>query len=111
MINETSNSPFPASGSNAGSPASGLASEAAAAAQGYASAAASAAPVAVHRMAQAAHEAVGRLEQALGTGSERMMDWQQEYGEMARDRVRESPLAALGIAFGVGLVVSRLFMR
>lgn len=72
---------------------------------------ASSAPVAVHRMAQAAHEAVDRLEQALGTGSERMMDWQQEYGELARDRVRASPLAAVGIAFGVGLVVSRLFMR
>ncbi len=119
MINETSDSPFPASGSAAGtasgayggSSASGLGSDATPGGAPYAGTAASAAPVAVHRMAQAAHEAVDRLEQALGSGSERMMDWQQEYGEMARDRVRASPLAAVGIAFGVGLVFSRLFMR
>lgn len=98
MINETSDSPFPASGSTAGS-------------SPYPGTAAPAAPVAVHRMAQAAHEAVDRLEQALGSGSERVMDWQQEYGEVARDRVRASPLAAVGIAFGVGVVLSRLFMR
>lgn len=105
MIEPTRDSPFPASGRAAGSddatprdPSPGAATP-------------SAAPAAVHRMAQAAHEAVDRMEQALGTGSERMLDWQQEYGEIARDRVRASPLAAVGIAFGVGLIVSRLFMR
>ncbi len=65
----------------------------------------------VHRMAQKAHEAVDRLEQTLGAGSERMMDWQQEYGDMAREQVRASPLAAVGIAFGVGILFSKLFMR
>jgi ElaB/YqjD/DUF883 family membrane-anchored ribosome-binding protein len=62
-------------------------------------------------MAQAAHEAVDRLEQTLGAGSDRMMDWQQAYGEMARDQVRANPLAAVGIAFGLGVLVSRLFVR
>jgi len=66
---------------------------------------------AVHRMAQAAHEAVDRLEQTLGAGSDRVMDWQHAYGEMARDQVRANPLAAVGIAFGVGVLVSRLFVR
>ncbi len=66
---------------------------------------------AVHRMAQAAHEAVDRLEQTLGAGSDRVMDWQHAYGEMARDQVRANPLAAVGIAFGVGVLLSRLFVR
>ena len=66
---------------------------------------------AVHRMAQAAHEAVDRLEQTLGAGSDRVMDWQHAYGEMARDQVRANPLVSVGIAFGVGVLLSRLFVR
>ena len=64
-----------------------------------------------HRMAQAAHEAVDRLEQTLGAGSDRVMDWQHAYGEMARDQVRANPLVSVGIAFGVGVLLSRLFVR
>lgn len=105
MTDPTRDTPFSASGRATGS------DDATPSHPPHAGTSASAAPMAVHRMAQAAHEAVDRLEQALGTGSERMMDWQQEYGELARDRVRSSPLAAVGIAFGVGLIVSRLFMR
>ncbi|MEY4710872.1 MAG: hypothetical protein RIS88_322 [Pseudomonadota bacterium] len=119
MTDETRDSPFPASGatvgastgSYSGTSATGLGSDTAPSGPDYAGAAASQAHVTAHRMAQAAHDAVDRLEQALGSGSERMMDWQQEYGERARDRVRASPLAAVGIAFGVGIVFSRLFMR
>lgn len=96
MIDETSDSPFPASGAAAGASAPGASSQAHAT---------------VHRMAQAAHEAVDRLEQTLGSGSERVMGWQQEYGEMARDQVRSNPLAAVGVAFGVGILFSKLFMR
>lgn len=65
----------------------------------------------VQRLAQRAHEAVDRLEQTMSTGSERMMGWQQEYGDMARDQVRASPLAAVGVAFAVGIIFSKLFMR
>lgn len=65
----------------------------------------------VQRLAQRAHEAVDRLEQTLGTGHERMMGWQQEYGDMARDQVRTNPLAAVGVAFVVGVLFSKLFMR
>jgi ElaB/YqjD/DUF883 family membrane-anchored ribosome-binding protein len=39
------------------------------------------------------------------------MDWQHAYGEMARDQVRANPLAAVGIAFGVGVLLSRVFVR
>lgn len=65
----------------------------------------------VQRLAQKAHEAVDRLEQTLGSSSERVMGMQEEYGEMARDQVRANPLAAVGIAFAVGVVFSKLFMR
>lgn len=132
MIEETSDSPFPASSGLAGGtgtasgPASstgvgnpGLAGSGLGAGLGGSSTATGgmtgrgAPPLegSVHRMAQKAHEAVDRLEQTLDAGSERMQDWQQEYGDMAREQVRASPLAALGVAFGVGVLFSRLFMR
>ncbi len=110
MINETtSESPFPTSGAGlsgssglgtSGLGASGAAAEAADSAHGT-----------VSRVAQRAHEAVDRMEQALGSGSERMMDWQQEYGDMAREQVRANPLAAVGVAFLAGLIFGRVFMR
>ena len=65
----------------------------------------------VRRVAQKAHETVDRLEQTIGTGHEKVMGWQQEYGEMAREQVRTSPLAAVGVAFAVGIIFSKLFMR
>ncbi|KQT08029.1 hypothetical protein ASG30_16490 [Ramlibacter sp. Leaf400] len=65
----------------------------------------------VQKLAQRAHEAVDRLEQTVSTGSERMMGWQQEYGDMAREQVRTNPLAAVGVAFAVGIIFSKLFMR
>lgn len=65
----------------------------------------------VQRMAQAAHEGVDKIAQTLGSSQERVMGWQQEYGDMAREQVRENPLMAIGVAFAVGIVFSRLFMR
>ena len=65
----------------------------------------------VRRVAQAAHDAVDRLEQSIGSGHEKVMGWQQEYGDMAREQVRSNPLAAIGVAFAVGIVFSKLFMR
>lgn len=65
----------------------------------------------VHRVAQAAHQAVDKLEQTLGSSGSKVMSMQQEYGEMARDQVKANPLAAVGIAFGVGILFSKLFMR
>ena len=65
----------------------------------------------MHRVAQKAHQAVDKLEQTLGSSSEKVMGWHQEYGEMARDQVKAKPLAAVGVAFAVGVVFSKLFMR
>lgn len=65
----------------------------------------------VQRMANAAHEGVDKIAQTLGSSHERVMGWQQEYGDMAREQVRDNPLAAIGVAFAVGIVFSKLFMR
>lgn len=62
----------------------------------------------VHRLAQTLHEAVDSLEQKLGSGSERVMGLQQEYGNMAREQVKANPLAALGVAFAAGFVIARI---
>jgi ElaB/YqjD/DUF883 family membrane-anchored ribosome-binding protein len=98
MNSETSNSPFPTSATAGG-------------ASGTGSAGATGDSGTVQRLAQKAHEAVDRLEQTLGTGQERVMGWQQEYGDMAREQVRTNPLAAVGVAFVVGVLFSKLFMR
>ena len=62
----------------------------------------------VRRMAQTLHEAVDSLEEKLGSSSERVMGLQEEYGNMARDQVRNNPLAALGVAFAAGYLISRI---
>lgn len=119
MINETSSeSPFPTSGAglsgSSGSGMSGTSGLGGTSGMGPSGAAAEAAGGAhstVSRVAQRAHEAVDRMEQALGSGGERMMDWQQEYGDMAREQVRANPLAAVGMAFLAGLIFGRVFMR
>lgn len=62
----------------------------------------------VRRMAQSLHEAVDSLEQKFGSGSERIMGLQEEYGNMARDQVRANPLAALGAAFAAGFIIAKI---
>jgi hypothetical protein len=62
----------------------------------------------VRRMAQTLHEAVDSLEQKIGMGSERVMGLQEEYGSMAREQVKANPLAALGVAFAAGFIISRI---
>ena len=63
----------------------------------------------VRRIAQTLHEAVDSLEQRIGEGSDRVMNMQQEYGDIAREQVRANPLAALGVAFAAGCIISKLF--
>jgi ElaB/YqjD/DUF883 family membrane-anchored ribosome-binding protein len=65
----------------------------------------------VKLMAQRAHETVDKLEQSVNTGSERLMEWHQEYGDLAREQVRASPIAAVGVSFLVGIVFAKLFLR
>ncbi|WP_332813210.1 hypothetical protein [Ramlibacter sp.] len=106
MNSETSTSPFPTSTTTDTTGTAGSASVGGSAMGGMGSDSGR-----VHRMAQSAHDAVDRLEQTLSSGSDRMMGWQQEYGEMTREQVRANPLAAIGVAFAVGVIFSKLFMR
>ena len=66
------------------------------------------APGTVQRVAQKAHEAVDKIEQTIGTSSEKVMGWQQEYGEMAREQVRANPLTVVAGAFAVGFLFAKL---
>lgn len=62
----------------------------------------------VRRVAQKAHETVDKLEQTLGSGTEKVMNWQQEYGEMAREQVRNNPLTVVASAFAIGFLFAKL---
>ena len=62
----------------------------------------------VRRIAQSLHEAVDTLEQKIDSGSERVMGLQEEYGNLARDQVRNNPLAALGVAFAAGFIIAKI---
>jgi ElaB/YqjD/DUF883 family membrane-anchored ribosome-binding protein len=97
---ETTTSPFPTS-ATAGSGSTGTG--------GSSSGGADAGTV--QRLSQRAHEAIDKLEQTVSSSSEKMMGWQQEYGDVAREQVRTNPLAAVGIAFAAGIVFSKLFLR
>jgi ElaB/YqjD/DUF883 family membrane-anchored ribosome-binding protein len=65
----------------------------------------------VHRVAQKAHEVVDKLEQSIGAGSEKVTQYQQEYGDMCREQVKAHPLVSVAAAFGVGVIFSKLFLR
>jgi len=62
----------------------------------------------VQRVAERAHTAIDSVAQSLNTGAERVMTWQQEYGEMAREQIRANPLAVVFGAFAVGYVFAKL---
>ena len=62
----------------------------------------------VHKVAQKAHETVDRLERTLDTSSEKVMNWHQEYSEVAREQVRAKPLAAIASAFALGYVLAKI---
>jgi hypothetical protein len=62
----------------------------------------------VQRVADKAHQAVDTLAQSLNTGAERVMGWQEEYGDMAREQIRANPLAVVFGAFALGYVFAKL---
>jgi hypothetical protein len=62
----------------------------------------------VQRVAEKAHAAVDTVAQSISSGTERMMSWQQEYGEMAREQVRQNPLMVVAGAFALGYVLAKI---
>lgn len=69
----------------------------------------------IERASSTAHDAVDRVAQTasqyaerFGEQAEALMEMKDNWVEGARDYVREHPIAALGIAVGVGYVLSML---
>lgn len=62
----------------------------------------------VHRVARKAHETVDKLEQRVTTGSERVMNMQEEYGSYAREQIRMHPLSTVAGAFALGLLLGKI---
>ena len=62
----------------------------------------------VQRVADKAHQAVDSVAQTLNTSAERVIGWQDEYGEMAREQIRANPLAVVFGAFAIGYVFAKL---
>jgi len=62
----------------------------------------------VRRVAQKAHQAVDKLEQTFGSSSEKVMGLHQQYGDMAREQVRDNPLAVVAGAFAIGWLLGKL---
>ena len=64
--------------------------------------------VSVQKMADKAHAAVDTVAQKLGSSTDAVMGWQEEYGEMAREQIRSNPLAVVAGAFAVGYIFAKL---
>jgi ElaB/YqjD/DUF883 family membrane-anchored ribosome-binding protein len=62
----------------------------------------------VQRVAEKAHDAVDKVKRTLSSGTGRVMDWQEEYGEMAREEIRANPLAVVFGAFAIGYLLAKL---
>ena len=62
----------------------------------------------VQRAAEKAHAAVDSVAQSISSGTDRVMSWQQEYGDMAREQVRQNPLMVVAGAFALGYVLAKL---
>ena len=71
-----------------------------------------------NRLSDTAQQTMGRVSQAASQAASRLSekgqalyDMQGEYVETARTYVRQHPIAAIGIAIAVGLLISRLTSR
>lgn len=62
----------------------------------------------VQRVAEKAHAAVDTLAQSLSSGTDKVMGWQEEYGEAAREQIRANPIAVVLGAFAVGYLFAKV---
>ena len=62
----------------------------------------------IRKVAQKAHSAVDSIEQAVGSGTEQIVGWHHEYGDLARQQVRANPLAVVAGAFAVGYLFAKI---
>ncbi len=52
-----------------------------------------------------------RLEDDLRDAGTRLADGAKKFSEAATEQIRDNPLAAFGVAFAAGIVISRLLRR
>lgn len=64
-----------------------------------------------HRLGAKLRSNGAQLEEDLHDAGARFADGARTFGDAAIEQVREHPLAAFGIAFAAGVVVSRLLRR
>lgn len=62
----------------------------------------------VQRVAEKAHAAVDSVAQSISSSTDRMMSWQQEYGDIAREQIRQNPLMVVAGAFALGYVLAKI---
>jgi ElaB/YqjD/DUF883 family membrane-anchored ribosome-binding protein len=70
------------------------------------------------RLSESAHEMRGRVQQVasqaagrLGERGRELMELEGRAVEVARTYIREHPVAAIGIAIAIGLIISKLTSR
>lgn len=65
----------------------------------------------LHRLRTKLHANGAKLEDDLRDAGARFADGAKKFSETATEQIRENPIAAFGIAFAAGIVVSRLLRR
>ncbi len=65
----------------------------------------------LHRLRAKLRANGAKLEDDLRDAGTRFADGAKKFGEAATEQIRENPLAAFGIAFAAGVVVSRWLRR
>ncbi len=63
----------------------------------------------LHRLKEKLRANGAQLEDDLQDAGERFVDGAKKFGSAAAEQIREHPLAAFGVAFAAGVVLSRLF--
>jgi ElaB/YqjD/DUF883 family membrane-anchored ribosome-binding protein len=68
------------------------------------------------RLSDTAHQTMGRVSELASQTASRLSDrgrdlMESRYAESARSYVRQHPIAAIGIAIAVGLLISKLTSR
>lgn len=65
----------------------------------------------LHRLKERLQANGARLEEDLHDAGDRFVDGARKLGATAAGQIREHPIAAFGVAFAAGIVLSRLFRR
>ncbi|PZQ18588.1 MAG: hypothetical protein DI564_04660 [Rhodanobacter denitrificans] len=65
----------------------------------------------LHRLGDRLRANGSQLEEELRDAGQRFTDGARKFGDAAAEQIREHPLAAFGIAFAAGMIVTRWLRR